>query len=85
MEVERNIGGPYSDCQHQHNHISVPNRNASNINENLIPGNCRCCVIVDDVRAKDDQQRRHGCGQTQKELVRHERQGDKRFLGDENA
>jgi hypothetical protein len=56
LEVERNIGAPYSDCQHQHSLISVPNRNASNINENLIPENCCCCVIVDDdVRAKTDQ------------------------------
>jgi hypothetical protein len=56
LEVERNIGTPYSDCHRQHSLISVPNRNASNINENLIPGNCRCCVIVDDdVRAKTNQ------------------------------
>jgi len=36
LEVERNIGAPYSNCQRQHNLVSVPNRNASNINENLI-------------------------------------------------
>jgi hypothetical protein len=56
LEVERNIGAPYSDRQRQHSLISVPNRNASNINENSIPENCRCCVIVDDdVRAKTNQ------------------------------
>jgi hypothetical protein len=56
LEVERNIDPPYSDCQRQHSLISVPDRNASNINENLTPENCRCCVIVDDdVRAKADQ------------------------------
>jgi hypothetical protein len=56
LEVDRNIGDPYGDCQRQHILISVPNRNASNINENLIPENCRCCVIVDDdVRAKTNQ------------------------------
>jgi hypothetical protein len=56
LEVERNIGDPYSGCQHQHSLISVPNRNASNINENLIRENCCCCVIVDDdVRAKNNQ------------------------------
>jgi hypothetical protein len=56
LEVKRNIGAPYSDCQREHNLISVPNRNASNINENLIPENCRCCLTVDDdVRAKNDQ------------------------------
>lgn len=56
LEVERNIGAPYSDRQRQHSLISVPNRNANNINENPIPENCRCCVIVDDdVRAKTNQ------------------------------
>jgi hypothetical protein len=56
LEVERNTGDPYSGCQHQHSLILVPNRNASNINENLIQENCRFCEIVDDdVRAKNDQ------------------------------
>jgi hypothetical protein len=69
LEVERNTGAPYSDCQRQHSLISVPNRNAININENLIPGNCRCYVIVDgDVRAKTNQERRGSRRQTEKEL-----------------
>jgi len=56
LEVERNIGTPYGGCQRQHSLISVPDRNASNVNENLIPENCRCCANVnDDVRAKNDQ------------------------------
>jgi hypothetical protein len=56
LEVERNIGAPYGDCQHRHSLSSVPNRNASNINENLIQESFRCCEIVDDdVRAKNDQ------------------------------
>jgi hypothetical protein len=86
LQVERNIGTPYSDCHRQHSLISVPNRNANNINENPIPENCRCCVIVDDdVRAKTNQERRGGRRQTEKEL-RKKRQGDKRsLLGDENA
>jgi hypothetical protein len=55
LEVERNIGKPDSDCQRQHDLISVPNRNASSINENLIPENCRCVIVDDDVRANNDQ------------------------------
>ena len=30
LEVERNIGAPYSGCQRQHSLISVPDSNASN-------------------------------------------------------
>ena len=55
LEVERNIGTPYSDCQHQHKLISVPNCNASSINESLIQENCRCVIVDDDIRAKNDQ------------------------------
>jgi hypothetical protein len=55
LEVESNIGAPYSGCQRQHSLISVPNRNASNINENLVPEILRCLIVDSDVRAKNDQ------------------------------
>jgi hypothetical protein len=55
LEVERNIGDPYSDCHHQHSLISVPNCNASNINESLIQEMFRCVIVDSDVRAKNDQ------------------------------
>jgi hypothetical protein len=37
LEVERNIGDPYSGCQRHHSLILVPNRNASSINKDIIP------------------------------------------------
>ncbi len=41
LEVEPNVDAPYSDRQHQHDLLSVPNCNAGGINENLTPENCR--------------------------------------------
>jgi hypothetical protein len=55
LEVERNIGEPHSDCQRQHNLISVPYRNPSSVNEDLIPDNCRCVIVDYDVRANNNQ------------------------------
>ena len=55
LEVERNIAEPHSDCQRQHNLISVPNRNPSSVNENLIPENCRFVIADNDVRANNNQ------------------------------
>ena len=37
MEVECDGSHPYDDCQRHSNIISVPNCNASGINEHLIP------------------------------------------------
>jgi len=39
-EMESNAGPPHNDRQRHNNLIFVPNRNASGINEHLIPENC---------------------------------------------
>ena len=41
LEVGRNADSPYSDRQRHNDLISVPNRNASGVNEHLIPEICR--------------------------------------------
>jgi hypothetical protein len=40
VDVECNVGTPHSDRQVHNNLVSVPNCNASGVNERLIPENC---------------------------------------------
>jgi hypothetical protein len=48
---ESNIDPPYTDCNCRSDLISVPNGNASNLNEQLIWGRS----VVKDVHAKNNQ------------------------------
>jgi hypothetical protein len=56
VEVECNVGTPHNDRQRHHNLVSVPNCNASGIDEQLIPERLPLCGVVDEnIRAKDNQ------------------------------
>jgi hypothetical protein len=40
VEMEPNAGPPHNDRQRYNDLVFIPNRNASGINEHLIPGSC---------------------------------------------
>jgi hypothetical protein len=68
VEVECNGGPPYSDRQRHNNLISVPNCNASDTNEHLVPKN-HSFVVDEDVRAENYQQRSGGRRHAKKNLA----------------
>jgi hypothetical protein len=55
VEVECNVGTPHSDRQRHNDPVSVPNCDASGINEQLIPENCPHVELDEDIRAKNNQ------------------------------
>ena len=55
MDEECSIDNPYSDCSSNNKPISVPNRNARNLNQGSIEETWVSGSVDEDERAKDDQ------------------------------